>query len=203
MSSSPAAGWQQATSRLAAALCRACAVLLLLGSLPLRADALDGELKVQSAFVNVEAGVYQLQARVQYPVNDQIRAALRDGVSLTFEFEARVDRARRFWTDATIVSLALTRELVYHTVSERYVVREPGSSEQLSFPTLEAALEALGRVERWPILVGSQATEPGEYTVSVRAGVRRGRLPDALRVLLFWTDDWHRETEWYAWSLPR
>lgn len=184
---------------------RGLALLLLAACLAplLRADALDGELKVQSAFVNVDAGVYQLQARVQYPVNDQIRAALRDGVSLTFELEARVDRVRRFWTDANIVSLVLTRELVYHTVSERYVVREPGVSEQLSFPTLEAALDALGTVDRWPILVGSQASESGEYTVSVRAGIRRGRLPDALRALLFWADDWHRETEWYSWSLPR
>lgn len=203
MSTSIAARRPEATSLLAAVLRCGCALLLLCAGASVRADALDGELKVQSAFVNVEAGVYQLQARVQYPVNDQIRAALRDGVSLTFELEAHVDRQRRFWTDANIVALSLTRELVYHTVSERYVVRESGSSEQLSFPTLEAALEALGSVERWPILVASQAAEPGEYTVSVRAGVRRGRLPDALRVLLFWADDWHRETEWYAWSLPR
>ena len=42
-----------------------------------------------------------------------------------------------------------------------------------------------------------------QYRVSLRAGVRRGRLPDTLRVLLFWTDDWHRESEWFSWSLQR
>ena len=35
-----------------------------------------------------------------------------------------------------------------------------------------------------------------------RAGVRRGRLPASLRALMFWTDDWHRTSEWYSWSLP-
>lgn len=167
------------------------------------ADALDGELAVQSAFVSVEDGVYQLQARVQYPVNDQIRAALRDGVTLTFDLDARVERERRFWADAEVVSLRLRRELGYHTVSDRYVVREAARAEQDSYPTLEAALAALGRVDRWPILVESQIDRARDYVVSVRAAVRRGRMPEALRVLLFWTDDWQRDTGWYSWSLPK
>ena len=42
-----------------------------------------------------------------------------------------------------------------------------------------------------------------ELVRAFRAGVRRGRLSDTLRVLLFWTDDWHRESEWFSWSLQR
>jgi hypothetical protein len=184
-----------------AALLGAC--VLLVAASAARSDALDGTLGVQSAFVNIEDGVYLLQARVQYPVNDQIRAALRDGVSLTFELQAVVERERRFWGDARVVDLTLERELVYHTVSDRYVVRGAQGRDLDSYPSLDAALDALGTVDRWPILVASQVAPDVDHTVRVRAGVRRGRLTDALRVLLFWTDDWHRETEWYAWSLPR
>ena len=42
----------------------------------------------------------------------------------------------------------------------------------------------------------------GNYTISVRAGVRRGHLPTAMRAILFWSDDWARVSEWYTWSLP-
>jgi len=177
-------------------------VLTVFAAPVLRADALDGALEVQSAFVNREAGVYQLHARVLYPVNDQLREALRDGVSLSFDLDVSIQRQRRYWVDAEVVALTLRRELSYHTVSDRYLVRSGRTGEQSSYPTLDAALEALGVVENWPILVASQV-RGGEHTVSVRAGVRRGRLTDALRVLLFWTDDWHRESEWYSWSLPR
>jgi hypothetical protein len=186
----------------ALALLLAAALLLLAAPLA-RTDALDGTLGVQSAFVSVEDGVYMLQARVAYPVNDQIRAALRDGVSLTFELEAVVERERRFWADARVVDIRLERELVYHTVSDRYVVRGAQGRDIDSYPSLDAALAALGNVDRWPILVASQVAADAEHIVKVRAGVRRGRLTDALRVILFWTDDWHRETEWYTWSLPR
>jgi hypothetical protein len=168
---------------------------------PLRADALDGVLEVRSAYVNVDGGVFLLHARVDYPDNPAIRDALRDGITLTFDLDTRVERERRLWFDAEVVALTLRRELAYHAVSERFVVRDVRSGDQQSFPTLEEALKQLGTVDGWPILVEPQL-DGGQYHVSVRAGVRRGRLPSSLRALMFWTDDWHRTSEWYSWSLP-
>lgn len=165
------------------------------------ADALDGVLEVRSAYVNIDNGVFLLHARIEYPVNPGIRNALRDGVTLTFDLDTRIDRERRLWFNASIVDLTLRRELTYHAVSDRYVVRDVRSGQQDNFPTLDEALSFLGRVDGWPILVEPQLDE-GNYLISVRAGVRRGRLPASLRALLFWTDDWHRVSEWYSWSLP-
>jgi hypothetical protein len=183
------------------------AAVLAVGAAPVaRSDALDGVLEVRSAYVNIEQGVFQLYARVQYPVNDDIRAALKDGLKLTFELDMVVSRERRFWMDADVFNYTLKRELMYHTVSDRYVTREldPRSpNPQHSYATLEEALEALGTVDAMPILVSSQLAANREYRVSLRAGVRRGQLADTLRVLLFWTDDWHRESEWFSWSLQR
>jgi uncharacterized protein DUF4390 len=164
-------------------------------------DALDGVLEVRSAYVNVDKGVFLLHARVEYPVSPAIRNALRDGLTLTFDLDARVERDRRFWFNANIVDLTLRRELSYHAVSDRYVVRDTKSDDQQSFPTLDGALEYLGRVDAWPILVEPQL-DNGTYTISVRAGVRRGHLPASLRTILFWTDDWARVSEWYSWLLP-
>jgi len=181
--------------------------LLAVGAAPVaRSDVLDGVLEVRSAYVNIEQGVFQLYARVQYPVNDDIRAALKDGLKLTFELDMVVSRERRFWMDADVFNYTLKRELMYHAVSDRYVTRELDSrspNPQHSYATLEEALEALGTVDAMPILVSSQLSQNREYRVSLRAGVRRGQLADTLRVLLFWTDDWHRESEWFSWSLQR
>jgi hypothetical protein len=181
-------------------LAAACAIALAVWSLSI-ADALDGVLEVRSAYVNVEKGVFLLHARVEYPLSPAIRNALKDGVSLTFDLDARVDRERRFWFNANIVDLTLRRELNYHAVSDRYVVRDTRSRDQQNFPTLDEALDYLGKVDAWPILVEPQLGG-GSYTISVRAGMRRGHLPASLRAILFWTDDWARVSEWYTWSLP-
>jgi hypothetical protein len=177
-----------------------CALILTVSGLAWGA-ALDGVLEVRSAYVNIDKGVFLLHARVEYPLTQVIRDALRDGITLTFDLDARVERDRRFWFNAGIVDLTLRRELTYHAVSERYVVREVKSGDQQSFATVDEALTFLGRVDGWPILVEPQLNE-GNYTISVRAGVRRGHLPATMRAILFWTDDWVRVSEWYTWTLP-
>jgi hypothetical protein len=169
---------------------------------PALGDALDGTLEVKSAYVNVDKDVFELHALIEYPVNDRMRDALKDGVTLTFDLDVNIARARRFWLDASVVDLTLRRELTYHTVSDRYLVRETRSGEQQSFASLEDALGYIGSVEGWPIAVAPQLSDRADYRVSVRAGVRRGRMPDALRAIMFWTDDWHRTSDWYSWSLP-
>jgi hypothetical protein len=182
------------------------AALLAIGaSAASRADVLDGVLEVSSAYVKPEQGVFQLFAHVTYPVNDDIRAALKDGLMLNFDLEVVVSRERRLWMDETIAEYTLKRELLYHAVSDRYVARDVDSPniDQRSFATLEEALEALGTVDAWPFLLSPQLSANRQYRVSLRAGVRRGRLSDTMRVLLFWTDGWHRESEWFSWSLQR
>ncbi len=167
------------------------------------ANALDGVLEVRSAYVNVDHGVFKLHTRVQYPENEDIRAALTDGVTLMFDVEAVVARERNYWFDAQVVAVTLRRELSYHAVSNRYLVRDGGGGgRQDSYATLHEALDAIGTVDDWPVLVEPQISPDARYRVSVRASVRRGRLPDTLRVLMFWTDSWHRASEWYSWSLP-
>lgn len=189
----------------AGSLLRACILWLAIMPLAaLQADPLEGALEIDSAFINVNDGVYQLHAQILYPVSEEAIVALREGVSLSYDLEVEVFRDRRFWFDANILSIRLPRELSYQPVSERYVMRDPlDGDEQKSYPTLEAALQDLGRVEGWPILVASQLAVDGEYRVRVRASMRRGRLTDALRTLMFWSDDWQRESDWYSWLLPR
>jgi len=169
------------------------------------ADVLDGVLEVSSAYVKPEQGVFQLFARVTYPVNDDIRAALKDGLMLNFDLDVVVSRERRFWVDETVAEYKLRRELLYHAVSDRYVARDVDdrNNAQHSYSTLEEALEALGTVDAWPFLLSPQLSANRQYRVALRAGVRRGRLSDTMRVLLFWTDGWHRESEWFSWSLQR
>ncbi|HEV2443068.1 MAG TPA: DUF4390 domain-containing protein [Steroidobacteraceae bacterium] len=182
-------------------LALAGALLIALSSTLAFADALDGVLQVGSAHVNFDDGVIELYAHVQYPLNPAIREALQDGVTLTFDLEAKVDRVRHLWFNANVVDLTLRRELAYHVVTDRFVVRDVRSGDEKSFESLQEALAYLGKVDRWPILVEPQL-DGGRYIISVRAGVRRGRLPASLRALLFWTDDWQRVSKWYSWFLP-
>ena len=165
------------------------------------AGPLDGDFQIRSAFVVIDRGVLQLNVHVQYPINERIRSALQDGVTLAFDLELNITRHRRLWWNAGVLEMTMRRELTYHAVTDRYVLRDEQGVEQASFPTLEEALDSIGRVEDLPILVESQLRGEGPWQVAVRAGVRRGRLSDTMRALMFWSDDWHRNSDWYIWTL--
>jgi hypothetical protein len=182
------------------------AMLVLLqafASRPAAGAALDGVFEVRSAYLTVDEGVFLLNVRTEYPVNEEIRSALTDGVTLYFDLEARVERSRRLWLDATLVELTLRRELSWHAVRERYVVRDVVHGEQEFYLTLERALQAVGSISAFPVVTEPQLATDAAYQISVRASMRRGSMPDALRTLIWWSDSWHRSTDWYTWSLPR
>lgn len=177
--------------------------LLLCAGVAAADGALDGQLTIDSASTRFNDGVVELDAQVTYPLTEQIRAALQDGVTLTFELEVVISRPRRLWWNADVVTLDLRRDLSYHVISERYLLKGPTGAEQESFPTLTAALESLGKIDNLPVAVEAQMRGDGPWVVSLRIGVRRGHIPDALRTLLFWRDDWHRTSEWHTWMLER
>ena len=58
-----------------------------------------------------------------------------------------------------------------------------------------------GRYAEADQAVSSLALSKANEEVAVRAGVRRGRLSDTMRALMFWSDDWHRNSDWYTWTL--
>jgi len=168
-------------------------------------EAVAGEpprrFEIRSAFVEPADSVYMLNARLDFALPEGARAAILDGVALTLDLEIEVNRARRFWLDDTVATLEQHYELVYHALSERFLVRNLNSGQQSSWPTLEDAVESLQVVDRLPILDQSLVLPDFRYEVSLRGRLDVRNLPEALRIVLFWVDDWRQQTDWYTWPL--
>ena len=110
-------------------------------------------------------------------------------------------RQRRYWLDETVATLEQRYELVYHALSERYLVRNLNSGEQASYATLDAALDALRVISRsadpGP---GAGVAGPAARDQPARAASTCARCPTPCVSSLFWSDDWRQRSEWYTWS---
>jgi hypothetical protein len=157
--------------------------------------------QIRSAYVEPAAGVLLLNARVEFDLPAGARQAIEDGVEMTMEFDIRIKRARRLLPDETVAELQQRYELLYHAVSSRYVLRNLNSGEQESYPTLDAALEPLRQIRGLPILDEALVRAEGRYEISVRSSLDVRTMPDALRFVLFWADDWRQTSDWYTWPL--
>jgi hypothetical protein len=183
-------------------------LLLLLLAIPMgliapgaSADGLEGRFEVRSADLELRDGVYQLNARLELPVGDAVRQGLADGVPLTLELDLNIERVRQLLPNAGVAALTQRYHLQFNTVSARYILRNDNSGQQESLPTVDAALEKLSQVRGLPVLDKSLVSAHRRYEASVRAKVDYGAVPFSVRILMFWVNDWHRESDWYTWTL--
>jgi hypothetical protein len=158
------------------------------------------QIEIRSAYVEPSDSVYILNVTMQFELPEGARRAIREGVPLTLDLEIAIQHARRYWLDETVAALEQRYELVYHALSERYLVRNLNSDEQSSFATLDAALDFLRVIEALPILDGSLLQAGRRHDISLRASLDVKTMPDTLRFVLFWADDWRQRSEWYTWS---
>ena len=168
---------------------------------PLQADGLEGRFEVRSADLQLKEGVYHLNAHMKLPVNDAVRRGLAEGVPLSLELDLQIERVRQLLPNSRIAELTQRYHLQYNAVSARYILRNENSGQQESLSTVDAAIEQLSEVRGLPVLDKALIAADRRYEASVRAKLDYGTVPFSLRLLMFWVNDWHRESDWYTWTL--
>lgn len=156
--------------------------------------------EIRSAYIEPSEGVYQLNATLVFELPEGARAAIREGSPLTLDLEIVLHRSRKYWLDENIATLGQQYELSFHALTERYLVRNLNSGQQNSYPTLDAALDSLRVISNLPILDQSLVVSGSRHEISLRAHLDVRTMPDALRFIVFWANDWRQSSEWYTWS---
>ena len=175
-------------------------VALLLGLLwTIGAQAAGFE--VISATTRLEAGVYRLNAQIEYRFSTAALEALQNGVPLTISIEMEVRRRRSWLWDETVYALTQRFQLEYHALSRQYLVNNLNSGERRAFPTRTAAVEFMGRIQDFPLLDRSLLSEKERYEGALRVLLDLEALPAPLRLLAYLSDDWRLASEWRVWPL--
>jgi Domain of unknown function (DUF4390) len=190
-------------ARRLSAVCAPLVMVLLAMALmvqPLRADGLQGRFEVRSADLELKDGVYHLNARLDLPMSDAVRRGLAEGVPLSLELDLDIKRVRQLLPNSSVAELTQHYHLQYNAVSARYILRNDNSGQQESLGTIDEAVEHLSEVHSLPALDKALIARDRRYEANVRAKIDFGSVPFTMRLLMFWVSDWHRESDWYAWT---
>jgi hypothetical protein len=167
---------------------------------PLHAEGLAGRFEVRSADLELKDGVYHLNARIDLPISEAVRRGLVEGVPLTLEVDLDIERVRQLLPNSRVAELTQRYRLQYNAVSARYILRNENSGQQESLGTVDDAVAHLSEVHSLPALDKALIAADRRYEGRLRARVDFGTVPFTLRLLMFWVSDWHRESDWYAWT---
>jgi hypothetical protein len=172
-----------------------------LGLPAVHAEGLEGRFEVRSADLELKDGVYHLNAHVDLPVSDDVRRGLAEGVPLSVELDIDIERVRQLLPNSRVAELIQRYHLQYNAVSARYILRNDNSGQQESLGTVDAAIEHLSDVRNLPVLDKALIAVDRRYEANLRARIDYGTVPFSVRLLMFWVNDWHRESDWYTWTL--
>ena len=162
----------------------------------------ESELLIRGAQAAVDDDTLELDTQLYLQLPKGALKAIDGGLSLHLTYQIEVSRVRRWLPDASVAAIEQEFELTYPALSQRYLVRNLNTGEQQDFGTLDAALARISEVKGLPVLDASLLPPGPEYEGRVRAVLDMASAEDAFGWLLFWTDDWSAESDWYTWT-PR
>ena len=156
---------------------------------------------VTQASVVLEDKVYLVNAKIQYEFSEEVLDALKNGIPLIILLDIEVEQHRRWWFNKEIAKLEQGYLLLYHALSEKFIIHNLNSGTQENYSSLNRALYALGHLRNLPILDASLLSKGNEYIFKVRAHLDIEALPAPMRPLAYISSQWQLESDWYTWIL--
>ena len=173
------------------------ALLLMLSS----AGVAGGEFKVTRIETRLLDAVYLMDAEIDYRFSGKAIEALDNGVPLTLEVHIQLREKGAWVWQADLLDVRLRYRIRYHALASLYQVRDMQSQTDQNFATRRAALDALGRIEDYPVIRQGELDPNESYLLSLRTRLDIEQLPLPLRPIAYIMPAWNLESEWSQWPL--
>ena len=142
-----------------------------------------------------------IDCKVRYAVDEAVKAALSNGIEVSFTLELQLQRNQANWLDTTIASLMREFRLKYHALSKQYVLIEVEQEYERSFPDLYSAFSYMGQLHNI-VLANIDVLELNQiYYVRARARLVSENLPLPLRIKSYFSPAWRPTSGWTTWPM--
>ena len=157
--------------------------------------------RVLTAETTLKDRVFQLNSKLDLTFSADALDALRSGVPLIVLIKIEVLKDRSWWFDKTIAKLEQGYLLLYHALSEKYIIHNLNSGAQQNFVSLNTALNSLSNINDFPLIDKNLLDESDNYYVRLRTYLDIESLPAPMRPIAYISSQWQLESDWFSWPL--
>ena len=157
--------------------------------------------RILAAETKLKNNVFHLDANMDLKFSDDALEALRSGVPLIVLVNIEVQKDRNWWWDKTIAELEQGYLLLYHALSEKYIIHNLNSGSQQNFISLNIALHSLSNIREFPLIDKNLLEEGDDYYVRLRTYLDIESLPAPMRPIAYISSQWQLESDWFSWPL--
>lgn len=157
--------------------------------------------RILAAETKLKEHVFHLDANMDLKFSYDALEALRSGVPLIVLVNIEVQKDRNWWWDKTIAELEQGYLLLYHALSEKYIIHNLNSGAQQNFTSLNTALYSLSNIRDFPLIDKNLLEEGDDYYVRLRTYLDIESLPAPMRPIAYISSQWQLESDWFSWPL--
>ncbi len=157
--------------------------------------------QIESVEIHQQEHVYLLDTRIDFQFSNEAQKALQSGIPIIILLDIKVEQQRSWWWNKTIAELQQGYLLLYHALTEKYIVNNLNSGAQHDYPNLGTTLMALGRITGLPLIDSGLLDKNNDYLVKLRVHLDIESLPAPMRPLAYISSNWQLASNWYTWPL--
>ena len=157
--------------------------------------------RILAAETKLKDNVFRLEANMELTFSDDALEALRSGVPLIVLVNIEVLKDRSWWWDKTVAELEQGYLLLYHALSEKYIIHNLNSGAQQNYTNLNAALFSLSNLRDFPLIDKKLLDEGDDYYLRLRTYLDIESLPAPMRPIAYISSQWQLQSDWFSWPL--
>jgi hypothetical protein len=171
---------------------------LLILWLPVTVTQAEGIQIKSVSMVAVEQG-YEISIDSEIALNATLEQVLEKGIVLYFVTKFSLDDSRWYWLYDEVARGKLRVGLRYYALTRQYHLNHPSFSQ--SFNTLAEALQALGQLRDYPLIVKSDLKSDVDYNASLRIWLDLTRMPKPFQVEALGSRKWDLSSDKLEWRM--
>lgn len=146
----------------------------------------------------VRDGKLEIDADIEFELNQQLREAAQRGVPLYFTADLTITRERWYWFDKSVVDTSRTWRVVYNALTRQW---RAGVGE-LSFPvaSLDDAMSVIRHIRSWRVADARDLDKGVVYGGQLRLRLDTSLLPRPFQVNALNSSSWAQGTPWMDFS---
>ncbi|MEK7708937.1 MAG: DUF4390 domain-containing protein [Pseudomonadota bacterium] len=146
----------------------------------------------------VEQG-YEISIDSEIALNATLEQVLEKGIVLYFVTKFSLVDSRWYWLYDEVARGKLRVGLRYYALTRQYHLNHPSFSQ--SFNTLAEALQALGQLRDYPLIVKSDLKNDVDYIASLRIWLDLTRMPKPFQVEALGSRKWDLSSDKLEWRM--
>ena len=172
--------------------------LLLILLLPVAVAQAEG-IQIKSVSMTAVEQGYEIGIDSEIALNATLEQALEKGIVLYFVTKFSLIDSRWYWLYDEVARSKLRVGLRYYALTRQYHLNHPTFSQ--SFNTLTEALQALGQLRDYPLIVKVALKQDVDYIASLRIWLDLTRMPKPFQVEALGSSKWDLSSDKLEWRM--